>query len=157
MKKKIQGLLLASLFIAGTANAQNDLFSSFKKLEGRWKLNIDSVSRFEEWKMIGANHLKGRHYKVQKQDTIPMEYLEIRKYKSVWVYTVLAAGEDPNKKVFFALTKVKGNEYHFENQSNEYPKRIVYEITGDKKILAWIDEGDIPGSFRMNFPFIKLN
>lgn len=153
----MQGLLLASLFIAGTANAQNDLFASFKKLEGHWKLNIDTVKRTEEWKQIGRDHLKGWHYKVVQKDTIPMEYLEIRKEKDVWVYAVLAAGEERNKEVLFTLTKVKDNEYHFENKSNEYPKRIVYEITGDKKMLAWIDEGDKPGSFRMNFPFIKLN
>ena len=150
-------LLCCYLFFTVVAVSQKSEQLPLKNFTGHWKLDIDTVKRFEEWKLTGSNHLKGWHYKIQQQDTIPMEFLEIRKVNGKWAYVVRAAGESQEKEVLFFLTKVKDGAYYFENRANEYPKRIVYELVDTKKMNAWIDEGDVPNSFRLNFPFIKLN
>ncbi len=157
MKRKKTILLCFALLGSIATMAQRTEQLPLKSFTGHWKLDIDSVKRFEEWKLITSNHLKGWHYKIQQQDTIPMEFLEIRKIKGKWAYVVRAAGESKEKEVLFFLTKVKEGSYYFENKANEYPKRIVYELVDTKKMNAWIDEGDVPNSFRLNFPFIKLN
>jgi hypothetical protein len=75
-----------------------------------------------------------------------MEDLSIKKEDGKWCYVVKTG----SKETVFVLKGEVGDILEFENNENEFPKRIIYARKEDNKILASIDNPDDPKS-RIDF------
>jgi len=143
-------LLLVILFLINL-NAQDD---AIKKLfPGKWKLDIEKVVVYEEWRVINVNELEGISYSLENNEKNISEYLHIRKFGDRWTYIAVPSGQVPT---LFTLTEQSGNKFVFENKEHDFPQKIFYEFNGDK--LNASIEGEVNGEFkRKEFNYTLVN
>lgn len=150
MKSRSFAPLFLLLFLVTSCNVQtqdNIEFSSLSWISG----NYADTSRnfFEYWVISGDNQLKGQGYAVKGSDTTFMEELTIKKADGKRCYIVKTGREE----TIFHLKGETGDSLVFENEENEFPKRIIYARKEDNKILASIDNPNDPIS-RIDFNLI---
>lgn len=150
MKSRSFAPLFLLLLLGTSCNVQtqdNIEFSSLSWISG----NYADTSRnfFEYWVISGDNQLKGQGYSVKGSDTTFMEELTIKKADGKWCYIVKTGREE----TIFLLKGEAGDSLVFENEENEFPKRIIYARKEDNKILASIDNPEDPKS-RIDFNLI---
>lgn len=150
MKSRSFAPLFLFLFVVTSCNVQtqdNIDFSSLSWISG----NYADTSRnfFEYWVISGDSQLKGQGYSVKGSDTTFMEELTIKKADGKWCYIVKMGREE----TIFHLKGETSDSLVFENEENEFPKRIIYARKEDNKILASIDNPEDPKS-RIDFNLI---
>jgi len=150
MKSRYFAPLFLFLFVVTSCNVQtqdNIDFSSLSWISGNYA--DTSKNFFEYWVISGDSQLKGQGYSVKGSDTTFMEELTIKKADGKWCYIVKMGSEE----TIFHLKGETSDSLVFENEENEFPKRIIYARMEDNKILASIDNPEDPKS-RIDFNLI---
>ncbi|KAF0200202.1 MAG: hypothetical protein FD170_3705 [Bacteroidetes bacterium] len=141
-------VLLILIFISCSVSKQNDTdISKLHWISGNY---IDTTKNFfEYWTLSGDSQFNGKGYTVKASDTLFMEDLSIKKIEGKWCYIVKTS----EVETIFRLNGETGDSLVFENEENDFPKRIIYTRKENKKILASIDNPDDPKS-RIDFNLI---
>jgi hypothetical protein len=147
MRNKSFVLLSALFLIIISCNVSKQYESEISKMHWISGYYVDtSKNFFEYWNISGDSQLIGQGYTIKASDTSFMEDLSIKKEDGKWCYVVKTG----SKETVFVLKGEVGDILEFENNENEFPKRIIYARKEDNKILASIDNPDDPKS-RIDF------
>ncbi|MES2850157.1 MAG: DUF6265 family protein [Bacteroidota bacterium] len=133
---------LTICLLAATSFAQQKVALPFKELTGTWTLiNKKGNLMAEVWIKKDENSMTGKSYMVKGSDTIMLEKVDLVKEGDDIFYIPVAFGQNEGKPVRFKLTSATATVYTFENPEHDFPKRIVYDFTGNDSLHAYIDDG----------------
>jgi hypothetical protein len=132
-------------------NKDKKLFKKLYVLEGVWKMNTKRGVLCEEWKKVHDNYLQSTGYTIKGIDTIINESVALTNTKAGIFYTSAVEDQNNRQAIAFKMTAAKNNTFVFENPQHDFPKRIVYELTGADSLHAYIDDGTDDLKKRRNF------
>ncbi|HEU4471356.1 MAG TPA: DUF6265 family protein [Flavisolibacter sp.] len=141
--------LLLLLLCAGCfANAQfsHSDFARLKNLTGRWEMQTAKGKLVEEWSKLNDSLFQSTSYRVQKGDTTLEEKAELRFSGGRISFVATVANQNDEQPVVFALKKIEGNQFVFENAAHDFPKKIIYH-PGDRTLDVTIS-GQTAAGFR---------
>lgn len=122
---------------------------------GAWGMETKNGWQYEKWEKVNDYSIRGISYRVNGNDTIVDERVELRKTKEGVLYTPVVTGQNAGKPVTFKQTVAMGNLFVFENPQHDFPKRVVYEIVSNEIMRAWIDGGEGSAN-RRNFNYKRI-
>lgn len=105
--------------------------NTFDWLLGNWqRVNEKSDSEtYETWAKVDDNHYKGIGYTLSTGDTSFFEQLFVEKSTEGWVFKAIPPGA--TQPTTFPMTTIEANRFVVENEQNDFPKKIVYELDGE--------------------------
>ena len=119
-------------------------------LAGAWVGTRSSGSSIEErWSPPLGGAMLAVSRSVNTSGKMSMfEYLRIVERDGGLVYTAQPGGKTPTE---FVLTELNATRAVFDNPRHDYPKRIVYELSGEGGLIATI--GQLKGGIPRRFEF----
>jgi len=133
MNKKPATVFFFSFVLAGALHGQptvND-FIKLKWLEGTWTRTNTKPGRGgnERWLNSSASEWQGYGVNLKGADTVLLEKLKIiAKDGSIYYVADVPENKQP---VLFRFTALTDNSFVCENPQHDFPKKIMYEKTGD--------------------------
>ena len=155
MKQLMLILYLLSITLLAAAQQPSQQNWPGKLIEGTWIMSTKKGMVGETWKKVNEDHYQNKGFIINKKDTIITEQVALRKTADGIFYTSTVEGQNNKQPVSFKLSSINNNIFIFENPEHDFPKRIVYEFTGNKTLHAYIDEGS-EGKKRQHFYYKKL-
>lgn len=146
MKKLI--LLLPVLVACHTTSLD---YYNFEFWEGNWE-STDSTGTFHEnWRRINDTLYVGMGLKIEQNDTIFIENIQLSINASTVYYTVSSDGQSVS--IPFKLRRHSKDSWFFENYQHDFPKRISCHLVTADSLVATVDgiEDTIPKSFSFHF------
>ena len=122
-------------------------FNLLKQLTGKWRMQTNKGTLYEEWMQVNDSLLKGKSFRVNNGDTVLLESVELKLSNNNIYYIPVTAHQNNQQPVIFTLIKTENKQYVFENKSHDFPQRVIYELPEGGKLHALI-EGDINGEFK---------
>lgn len=147
MKNKF---LIFLLLIFGCSQKEN--MKQCEWILGNWMFTTDRGTFYESWTKQDITHFKGSGCFVIKGDTVFKESLMLENKNGGIFYIPTIANQNGGKPVEFMMMAM-GKELIFENQSHDFPKRIVYKYADDDHIkvtLSGLEKGE-PRTEILNF------
>lgn len=150
MRKNFFILMLIFLtsfaFFTISCNTRKTEIVAMAWMQGSYKDTLQNF--YEHWEISGDTMLKGAGYAESGKDTGFYEDLAIKKTGNIWFYVVTTGG----RQTLFRLTNKPGDSLVFENNGNEFPKRITYLRKDQGKIMAIIENPGLPETqIKFNF------
>ncbi|HRI21012.1 MAG TPA: DUF6265 family protein [Panacibacter sp.] len=151
-------LLAGMLMLCNSAPAQNDVFKKLNAFEGKWKMQTKKGEYlYESWEKINDSYLQSKSFLIKLNgDTMQMETVTLTQINEDIFYTSSVPGQNDGKGIAFRLTGFANNTFTFENAEHDFPKRIVYQFTGDGSLHAWIDGGKDAADKRNDYHYKKV-
>ena len=120
----------------------------FGWLVGEWKrVNAEEdFNTYEIWKKE-KNYYSGLGYTMLEDDTIFKEDLKLFKDNDEWMLQVTGVNEAPTP---FVLSELKREYFIAMNDTNEFPKKIIYKLQNDT-LKANVSTAE----FDVDFEFVK--
>ena len=150
----VAGSFLVALVSMGLPAAQNPRANDVAQLAwfaGCWQIVRGDQVIDEQWMTPRAGVMLGMSRTVRAGRTTASEFVTLRVADGRVVYEANPSGQTPTP---FPATTVAPTRAVFENPSHDYPKRIVYERTGDAALTASIDDG--AGGKKVEYPFRRI-
>lgn len=107
-----------------------------------------SISMEERWSPPKGGAMLGISRTVSREKMTAFEYLRIVERDGGLVYIAQPGGAPATE---FIMTEISSQRAVFENPRHDYPRRIVYELTGDGGLVASI--GQLKGGSPRKFEF----
>lgn len=138
---------------------QNDRFEKMKSMNwlvGKWEMKLGDTLSSENWEMKNDSTYKAISMDVVAgKDTIRFEEITIEQRGNEVYYSPVVKGQNNGKPVDFKMTSFEDKKLTFENPQHDFPKKIVYSISGDTLLPSIY--GPMGGKeIRMEFPMIKV-
>ena len=135
--KRLTLLLIISIFFSckkkedTTVQKVETNKTKFDWLVGNWvrKNDKDGKQTFERWEKKSNTEFIGISYTLLEKDTVWKENVRLSKTDTLWQFAVTGKGD--TKPTVFKLSKVDERSFVFENNLNEFPKRIEYNNKGN--------------------------
>jgi len=141
-------LILLLVGFSTLAQAQKAPSKTFAFVLGSWEMQTPKGKLVEQWVQNPDKTLTGKSYRINaKGDSTLTETLQIKNIGKDTFYCSTVNGQNEGKEVCFKLISTKDLTYVFENQTHDFPQKIVYQDKGKKEMLAWI-EGELNGKSR---------
>ena len=151
MPEKCRQLALV-LLIAGPAMAD---VSDLGWMSGCWAATGREAGSVEQWTMPAGGTMFGVSRTVVEGKTVAFEYLRIVTDEEGGV--ALISSPSGQKTARFEVVKLSRQEVVFENREHDFPQRIIYSLTSDNNLDAYI-EGTINGKWkRVDFPMTRIS
>lgn len=126
-----------------------------ERLVGKWQDVGRDHTFFEQWKLVGDKHLRGKGYVMASSDTVFIERLEIKTKGDELLYRVGLSNKESDELVEFRLTSETASRIVFENKNHDFPKKIIYEID-DSSTMRVLLTGHEAGQYtEIEFSFIQ--
>jgi len=123
-------IVCAWLLLSGTlVQAQKPALSDLAWLAGSWTGMSQGIEMEEHWTAPKGNSMVGLHRDVGKGRTLLFEFLRIEQQGDQIVYLSMPNGRSPATP--FPLKEVSGTRVVFENQTHDFPQRIIYWKDGN--------------------------
>jgi hypothetical protein len=126
---------------------------SLSWISGHWVDDPEFIQTEEFWLEPRAGLMLGLHRDILDGNKFFFEYLRIEQVDEKIIYYASPRG---NKAVGFTLTDQEEFLAIFENQENEFPKRIIYKLIDDK-LHVKIDGGTENDLNSLNWVWQKIN
>lgn len=151
MKKIIFLCFFISVF---TACKQDETsIQQFGWLEGKWVGALGDNQFYEQWQSIEGNSMSGEGGEIKGMDTIFSEKIKIEQRGEELFY--IPTVDQNDGPVEFKFTGLKNDSIVFENQTHDFPQRIIYYRLPGDKLYACID-GIMSGQYsRIEFSYVK--
>jgi hypothetical protein len=135
--KRLTLLLIISIFFSCKKTEETTTLKTetnkteFDWLVGNWvrKNDKDGKQTFERWKKKSNTEFIGIGYTLLEKDTVWKEDVRLSKTDTLWTFAVTGKGD--TQPTVFKLSKVDERSFIFENNRNEFPKRIEYTNKGN--------------------------
>jgi hypothetical protein len=137
-------LVLVASFIGLLATGYSQSFSendfkALQGLEGLWKMETGRGAIYEEWQVKTNNKLAGRSYRINNNDTMVMERIELYREGNNIVYSPIVTGQNNQQPVAFKLISITEGRYVFETKAHDFPQRVIYQIVSKDAVHARIE------------------
>jgi hypothetical protein len=111
-----------------TAKQLNSLYW----LVGTWNRTNTKPGRSatEYWEKTPANELTGKGITLRGQDTVFVEKFSLIAKDNALFY--VADVPENKKAIYFKVTEASSTGFVCENPEHDFPKKITYELTGNK-------------------------
>ena len=131
------------LFTIYTSKAQQPAKQNWpgQKITGTWLMTTKKGTIGETWEKVDENYCQSKGFIIKGKDTIITERVALRKTAEGVFYTSTVEDQNNKQPVAFKLSTASSNIFIFENPAHDFPKRIVYEFTGNNTLHAYIDDG----------------
>jgi hypothetical protein len=134
-------LLVSLAALAAAGPAWGHSISDLAFMAGCWRGEAGPGGTMEErYSPPAGGMMLGTSQVVENGATRFYEFIRIEQVGEDVLMTPLPSGEP---KPPFKLVLLEGKRAVFENRENDFPKRIVYHLTGEGTLVARI-EGDEP-------------
>lgn len=94
-------------------------------LEGQWYDENKAI--YEEWRIVGKNHLSGKGFEVKETDTTVFEILEIKEINGTLTFLADVEQAMGQGIVDFPLVSRTNHGMVFINKEHDYPQVLSYE------------------------------
>ena len=137
-------LLIILLQSCNKYDAKGRLIKEYEELNkakfllGDWEKTDSVGTLIENWKTENDSTLSGNSFFVINKDTIRRESIEMVQDKEYLLYTSTIIGENNDEPIPYQMTKSTDSLLVFENPKYNYPKKITYKLTGEKRVTATI-------------------
>lgn len=125
--------------------SQTHTLEEFGFFLGKWKMETNKGTVYEEWEVLDRNKLKGSSYRIKDSDTTLLENLELSIENDGVYYIPTVINQNDGQAVKFKLISSKNQVYIFQNSEHDFPQRIIY-LPKDKNNLHARIEGTYNGS-----------
>jgi hypothetical protein len=142
--KKIFFIILIIL-MSENSQSQTHHLEDFGFFLGKWSMETNKGTVYEEWAIGDRDKLKGSSYRIKDGDTTLLENLELSVEKDGVYYIPTVINQNDGQPVKFKLLSWKNQVYIFQNLEHDFPQRIVY-FPKDKNNLHARIEGTYNGS-----------
>ncbi len=118
---------------------------------GNWK--VDEGSDFETWTKINDQYYFGRNFRIYNEgDTAVQETIDlvIRENQILYIPTVKTS--KGNHQVPFKMISDSDKYFIFENEENDFPKKISYTKLDNNTVRARIEGG----KRKVDFQFVRI-
>ena len=105
---------------------------------GQWKNKSQEGILSESWKKVNDSVFDGESYFIKEKDTLHSEKMQLKQKDENLIYVSTIKGQNEDKPVTFAQNTEIENQLVFENPTNQYPRKIVYKLTGKNQITIQI-------------------
>ncbi len=123
-----------------------------KIIEGKWKLDVENIILFEEWKKVNETIFEGLSYRIEDGEKKVVERLHLLE---LYDHIVYIAQPGTNQPTLFTLISTENKKFIFENKEHDFPQRVIYHFISENTLYAWI-EGEINGEpKRDEYNFIR--
>lgn len=158
--KRTYNLLLFAiafvLFSSGCGNGDDKQFNDLDRLSwfiGEWKGEYNGKPIHEHWRRENGKHFTGTGFFIEEGDTFITEKLALE-IRDKTIYYIADVPENDDA-IAFKLIKLSPNYALFQNQENDFPRRITYTYNEDDDLYVKI-EGKIDGKkVKKEFFFLK--
>jgi hypothetical protein len=151
----IVGALACGVMFFGCAGKMSNEQFEFDQLVGRWT-SVDTVSsQTEEWTRINDSTYTGSGYVIENGDTTFFESLEILCEQGNWIYNARVGQGVDAEKVTFRLKRQSSRLVEFANENHDFPKKIGYELLGEREMQAYIEGPRDGQNIRIIFDFLR--
>ena len=134
-KNVLLPIFFALIFSGANAQTNQSTYSTvdqLKWLEGTWTRTNSRAgqSGLELWKKVSSTELSGRGVTLNGSDTVFVEKLRIVVRDGNLFY--VADVPENQQPVYFPMTEIKQNSFTCENPEHDFPKKIAYNLQGNK-------------------------
>ena len=138
-------VICSLLFLFSCTKDEED----FDWLVGEWK-RVNAEKEFETFEIWQKDkkYYSGLGYTMLEGDTIFKEDLKLFKENDEWTLQVTGVNEAPTP---FLLSELKPEYFIAENDTNEFPKKIIYKLENDT-LKANVSTSE----FDVDFEFVKI-
>jgi len=159
--KRLNLLLISILLIVQNQFAQNNKYSlaDFKSLDGilgTWKMETRRGPMFEQWTRTNSEKFQGKSFRLNNQDTLVMERIELSFSGGSIVYRPIVTGQNDGKAVEFKLISNTDSHFVFENKEHDYPQRIIYHFKSKDTLNARVEGTKDGKEMGSNFPYVRV-
>ena len=133
-------LVLISSISFGAGAAAPDI-STLAWMAGNWTGTQDGVEMEELWQRPKGNTMLAVHRDIKDGRTVSFEFLRIEATAEAITYW---ASPRARPATPFKMIEQSSQRVVFENAEHDFPRRIIYWMTGDKMLHAKI-EGTMGG------------
>jgi len=136
-----------------------DKFEKMKTIQwlvGKWEMKLGDTLSSENWVMKNDSTYTGISMDVVAgKDTIRFEQITIEQRGVDIFYVPVVKGQNDGKPVDFKMTAFEDKKLTFENPEHDFPKKIIYSISGDTLLPSIY--GPMEGQdISMEFPMLKV-
>lgn len=125
------------------------------RLAGKWQDVGRDHTFYEQWELLGDNHLQGKGYVMASSDTVFIERLEIKAIGDELFYRVGLSNKDSDELVEFRLTSETPSRVVFENNEHDFPKKITYELDDASSMRVLLTGHEAGAYTEIEFTFIQ--
>ena len=127
----IKYLLICFITISfASCNKKNNL-QSCEWMLGNWQSPTSKGIFYESWRKNEANGFTGQGCFVNGTDTLFKEQLAVETKNGGVFYVATVPDQNQGKSIDFMLIAM-GKELIFENPTHDFPKKISYQLEGNK-------------------------
>jgi len=138
--KKVYFKYIAIIITFFTLNAclsvKNQPINSTKWLIGTWENQTKKGAIYESWVKISDTELSGRSYKIQENDTIVFETIQLFQQEDKLFFIPKVKNQNNNQSIRFLSTFVSKDKMVFENQEHDFPQIISYSKIEKDSLVA---------------------
>ncbi len=142
--------------INGKEIKYNELFKA-NWLVGNWEKTDSIGTLVEHWEIENDSTYIGTSYFIIKKDTIHSENIELIQDKNHLIYNETVIGENNDESIPFQMIKSTDSMLVFENPKHDYPKKIVYKLTGEKRMTIKVSGIIDKKKSSENYQLAKIN
>ncbi len=126
-----------------------------QRLDGRWEFMDNRTHQIEEWKLLNDKKLTGRGFVLDGSDTTFIEFLSIEEEQGKLTYFARPSDIHSDEVVPFTLEAENKDKLVFANRTNDFPQRIVYQLTNDSVMQVYIEGPREGKTTRISFDYEK--
>jgi hypothetical protein len=157
MKKTIQIFITILLFASCGKSKEVSKIVGNDWLIGKWENKSDEGHLLETWTKVNDSLFIGESYFIKEKDTLHSEKMELNQKGENLFYISTIKGQNNDKPIRFNHKIEIEKQLVFENPTNDYPRKIVYNPITKDRILIEISgiQQDKPSSTR--YSMLKTN
>lgn len=150
-------LILIQISCSKKVEKEANEMDIFNWLVGEWMDSTFDGKLVETWNRIDDSSFVGSSIYMSGIDTISYEEISLKKKSNKIYYIPSVQNQNDGKPVYFELTSTKNNEFVFENEEHDYPKKIVYTNPQKDSLVAYIDGPSSNGNQKRFFRMHRVN
>lgn len=123
---------------------------SFDWLNGSWINKSMRQPVYENWSHLGEINWRGVSFKINSQDTVVLEKMELRKRDDGYYFIPTVSDQNNNLQVLFKIDSCAEGYFRARNDTHDFPQVIIYKRILSDSLVAQIS-GNINGQNKSIF------
>lgn len=139
---RIKSFCIIFLFLATGFQYANDRQAAGQQIEkagwllGTWENKTSRGSLFETWRKKSENEFFGKSYRVNEQDTVVFEQIQLLQNADGMFYIPTVRDQNDGRAIVFKLTSITNDRMVFENPEHDFPQVISYTMVSADSLVA---------------------
>ena len=149
-------ILAIGLLLYQYCSAQNRMQPFKTLIGGKWESQRKQGLMVEAWLQANDSTLIGDNYLLKaKGEKHLLESIALVCRNNEYYYIPATQGQNNEKPIRFKIVAFSPEKFIAENAEHDFPKRIIYEFTGEGILHASIDDGNSNSQKKVDFYFSR--